>query len=279
MADIDLNKIPAAVSDALSGYLIDLTGVLTRPREKIEKLLRDSGNQERVILRGSLTYSTISILLGICLAEFLRIPGKTPDVTIVSVVSLLIIWVMYALVLHPLLRWFGGRGRVSDTVAVFLLIVSSLNLFFVPAAKALTMFVTKTQVVLTYDYVISMGPLWSQNKVEVYFKDKEPEKEGTILVPHNVATIESKRVRAKGSPYPLPKRQEVKAIDWDLGMWIIAFSLFYYLSHIYYLSEALSVPHSMSPNKLRVLGIVGVLVAAAVFLLIGTAVFFGLVYF
>jgi hypothetical protein len=73
--------------------------------------------------------------------------------------------------------------------------------------------------------------------------------------------------------YPLPDREVKRVIDWNLIQWIGLFSLVYYLAHIWYLAKGLSVAHSMSVNKLFLLGILGTIVGFVVSILLGIAIF------
>jgi hypothetical protein len=126
---------------------------------------------------------------------------------------------------------------------------------------------TKTQVILTYDYAVYMGRSeadFSISNVEVFLKENEPDKVGTVLVPLDKRNEYAlARIPVNESPYPLPTREEERIIDWDFALWIVLFSFPYYLVHSWYLAQGLSIAHSMRVTRLLVLGVLGAILAAA----------------
>jgi hypothetical protein len=268
VSGFDIDGISSSLAEHVAGYLTNLLGILTNPSRTIHGfLLVEAPDGIRRTLSGVILYAIVSIAIGLSLATFIQLPGEPPAVTTGNVISILFIWVLYALILHLLLKLFGGKGPIVSTVAVFLLVVSTLQLFFIPVAKTMSLFVAKTQVILTYDYAVYMGRSeadFSISNVEVFLKENEPDKVGTVLVPLDKRNEYAlARIPVNESPYPLPTREEERIIDWDFALWIVLFSLAYYLVHSWYLAQGLSIAHSMRVTRLLVLGVLGAILAAA----------------
>jgi hypothetical protein len=205
MSNLDIKNIASSLADSLADYLTNFLGIIQNPSRTVDRFLFiGATNGERKTLQGTLFYTTVSIIIGLCLAEFMHLPGEARSITPNNIVSIIFVWILFALVLHPLLKLFKGKGTVVSTIAVFLLVVSTLQVVFVPSAKIMSLFITKTEVILTYDYAIYGGGLERRlGNVESYLLENEPEKEGTVLVPYDKRDEYAQdRISVDESPYP-----------------------------------------------------------------------------
>jgi hypothetical protein len=144
----------------------------------------------------------LSILIGTSVSAYFEVSGSPPAFDIGTAITVLVVWFLVANVLHPFIRLSGGRGDIYKTVAVFIFVISSLHVIWIPIFAIFTKIATETKVTLTYDYVVffslagprelGWGHSWLEHGnfpqivekyTETYILEREPEKEGTILLP------------------------------------------------------------------------------------------------
>ena len=280
MSGIDLQGIASSISTTLTQYLENFIAILTNPRTTIRRLLIPGQNgelriiepnRERKVIQDALFYTAISIVIGLSFAKFMKLPGDPPAVEMQTVIAVIFVWIFTALLLHPFLKLFKGQGKIAETMVVFLYVISTTHLVFIPITAFLGHLSTETEVTLTYDYVIYYGRsegAWFDKRipeyVETYIKEKEPAKEGTVLLPSDSSTL-GQRVPIAQSTLPPPKREEVRQVKWPLD-WVFMLSIGYYLTNVGYLAQGLSVVHRLSRVKLITLAIVGPLSVFGLFL-------------
>jgi hypothetical protein len=211
MADFDIRRSAEAIAELLSNYFEQFLLLLTKPRTAIRAQFEQSVSGKKRV-RIALIYAACSILLGICLARFIGLPKSPKEVSPQTAVAILIVWILFAAVLHPFLKLFRAKGVLQDTVVVFLLVISTLHLLFIPLLAVASRLLTDTQVTLSYDYVIYFGPdvgprawgmqgmrpddivIWLQSQrdwrrklvgehTETFIKEKQPERDRTVLTP------------------------------------------------------------------------------------------------
>jgi hypothetical protein len=210
-----------------------------------------------------------------------------------------------AVILHPILKIFHAKGQLLDTVVVFLLIISTLHVIFIPILAILGRVVTDTQVALTYEYVVYFGvsskegiwrrvdisrllelesdPNWRSyftgSHVETFIKKKEPQRDRTVLppapdinsyrspqeIPQNPATRE--RVDPTDLSAKPPTRSEIPVLREGAQTFLLIFWIFYYLVNSTYLAAGLSVPHQRNLYYLFFLAAIGPVIAGVVLLL------------
>lgn len=175
---------------------------------------------------------------------------------------------------------------------VFLLVISTLHLLFIPLLAVASRLLTDTQVTLSYDYVIYFGPdvrswgtrpdnivIWLQSQrdwrrqlvgehTETFIKEKQPERDRTVLTPvedlstysnaEDVPLSADNRVRVSPSTVALqgPSRSETPVVREGAVGLLSAFWLIYYLTNSAYLAACLSVPHQRNPYFLFFLSLI-----------------------
>jgi hypothetical protein len=203
--------------------------------------------------QNALIYAASSILLGICFARFIGLPNSPSEVNPQTAVGVLVVWILSAGVLHPILKLFRAKGVLQDTVVVFLLVISTLHLLFIPILAVASRMLTDTKVTLSYDYVIYFGPPrgvrgesakaltenWRKRLIgehtESFIKEKESGRDKTILPPaqdlssyDNAAAVPlSPESRTRVSPstlnLQLPTRSEVPVLRDGIERFLLCF--------------------------------------------------------
>jgi hypothetical protein len=204
MADFDIKKNAEAIAESLTNYLEQFIFLLTKPRNAVQAQFASTVTRGKRI-QSALIYASISILVGICFAKFIGLPNTPSEVNPQTAVAILIFWILSAALLHPFLKLFRAKGVLQDTVVVFLLVISTLHLVFIPLLAVASHVLTDTKVTLSYDYVIYFGddsirggwapggwaPGIDENwrtrlvgkNTESFIKEKESERDKTILPP------------------------------------------------------------------------------------------------
>lgn len=316
MADLDIRKAADSIGELLAAYIDRFVAILSRPRPAFRGLVEETETAESHRFRNAVAYAATSILLGLCLARFVELPESPKEVDPRTAIAVLLVWVLSALVLHPCLKVFRAKGTIAGTLVVFLYSVSTLHLLFIPALALIGHIVTETQVVLTYNYVVYFGAPtrgeygWGSDtgvaeyayrdwgdvtrlreiRTESYVKEREPNKEGTILPPApskessraaaDVPTSPNDRPRVALSASTLdpPKRTETLIIGERYGSLLLGFWMLYYLVNSAYLAIGLGTAHRMNRIFLFGLAVFGppALVATAGVLLLVAIVVHGL---
>lgn len=310
MANIDLANISREIGDILTTYVNQFLEILTNTKPAIKKSIGYNSNEldlnkerENQRLKKAFVYSLISISIGVFLATFLKLSNTPSAQNIGTLVAVLFIWILFSILLHPLLRLFKGRGKLKETIVVFLLIVSTIHLIWIPIISVTSNVLTQTRVYLTYDYIISFSSAgWSRykeidlmygvapNYVESYIKGNESGKEGTILAPLDTTGITDQekllndakfslsrsRIQADSTKMSLPKLSEKVELKSGAYKWISLISLIYYLSNSFYLALGLSIPHKLSTRKLfglAILGPIAVTLGLFILIVLGISIF------
>jgi len=268
VSDFDIKKTAETVADFLSGYFEQFVLILTKPRTTLSAEF-SRGVQGKKRIQRAIIYASSSILVGICLARFIELPKSPAEVNPQTAIAVLFIWILSATLLHPILKLFRAKGNLQDTIIVFLFIISTLHLLFIPILTILSRTITETQVTLTYEYVIYFGGSregedWGPY-VETYVKEREPERDKTILPPlsdSNARDIpKNPEMRARVDPSTLaikaPKRTEAPIVRKEAQLFLLFFWVFYYLANSTYLAIGLSIAHKQSPYYLFVLAVFG----------------------
>lgn len=276
---MDFSKITSELGDLFTNYFNVFISILTSPKNAILSLLtadneRDKENSDNSKIKKTFIYTLISIGIGVAMGSLMGLPHTPNSTNFSTLIAVLFIWILIALILHPLLILFNGKGKIKETIAVFLFIVSTTHIIWIPAIAIISNVIVQTRVYLTYDYVISFGSSrgdeWGgraiPNYVESYIKGKSPEKENTILPPidstkllknNSQNSIERQRVLIDSTKIKPPKRTEKIELKEDSYGWLFLVSFLYYLSNCIYLAWGLSIPHQISSKKLFILSIVG----------------------
>lgn len=303
MPDLDIRKLAESIADLLAAYTNQFLSILSRPRSTFAGIFEelDGGRGHR--FRNALVYAATSVLIGLCVANFVKLQDSPPGVKPEIAIAVLFVWILVALVLHPCLKVFRARGTMEATLVVFLYVVSTLHLVFIPTLAIVGHLITETRVVLTYHYVVYFGAnredrwaemspdtlrkalsekdlayLWGIRR-ESYVKERELEKEGTILPPAppkeslrlaDVPLSPSDRVRVpiEESGLDPPKRTEIPIIGESYQWLLLGIWVFYYLINSAYLAVGLACAHRMSAAMLFGLALVGPLVAIVAFTLL-----------
>jgi hypothetical protein len=179
-----------------------------------------------------------------------------------------------ALVIHPVIRLMHGTGTAVGTIIIFLYVLSTLHIVWVPIIAFVGSAMSGTRVQVTYQYAVYPGGEsagWARTHSETYFKDSQPEKDGTVRTPDHAEYGPPKpRVPENESTWPKPTRVESTALRPEWSWAAAALSLGYYLSNSWYLARGLSVVHKITAQRLFALALWGpVMVAVS---LVGLAI-------
>lgn len=249
MSDFDLEKISNAATNVVTSYVTSFFGVLLHPRQTILQELSSDGSAP---LQGAIRYAAISILLGISIATFLKLPGVEGIAIPQAAFAILFFWLAVGGFVHMLIRLIRAQGTIAQTTTAFLYAVGTTHPLWVLLAALTAPLITDTKVTLTYEYVIFMGD--SAIKSETFVREKEPDKDKTIIPPiterlGNSYAGEVARVPLSESKWPKPKREERFYLN-GLGKYLAGG---YALIAAIYLAIALAAAHSLATWKMVLL--------------------------
>jgi hypothetical protein len=132
MPDIDIHKLATSVAEVLSEYVQNFISILIYPRRSIDRFLVDTQVSINIFIQKAITYASISVVVGLCLAKLIELPRDMPDISPFTVIGALFSWIISGLILHPFLKIFGARGSVISTIAVILYVIHTLHIMFIP---------------------------------------------------------------------------------------------------------------------------------------------------
>jgi hypothetical protein len=249
MADLDIEKISNALANVVTGYVSTFFGILIHPRKTIQEALAADGT---LPLQGAIRYAAISILLGISIATFLKLPGVEGVGIPQAALSILFFWIAVAGFVHALMRLLRVQGAIGRTSTAFLYAVGTTHPLWVLAAALAAPLITDTRVTLTYDYVIFMGD--SAIKRETFVREKEPEKDKTVLPPladsaRPFQSQDRSRISIDQSSWPKPKREEVAFLN-QIGIYA---AVAYAVVAAIYSCVALAAAYSLATWRVVVL--------------------------
>jgi len=296
LADLDIRKNAESIADLFVSFFEQFVQVLTKPKTAIEKIFT-SEITSRKRLQTATVFSVSSILIGIAFARFVGLPGSPAEVSPETAIAVLLVWVFSAVLLHPLLKLFKAKGVLQDTIVVFLLVISSLHLVFIPIISIASHLLTDTKVTLTYDYVVYFGAkaegrrgTWNHlpgdagrileksvdwrarlkgEYTETFIKENEPERNQSILPPapelanfHNFSEVPTspesiKRVGTTDGLHEQPKRTEQPLLSGGVHGILLGIWVAYYLINSGYLAIGLSVPHRQNSYFLFSMALIG----------------------
>ena len=307
---MDIKKNAESIADLLVSFFEQFLYLLINPKVTIQKLF-SAQTTSRGRLRVAIVFSISSILVGIAFARFVGLSGSPTAVSPEAAIGVLLVWVFSALILHPLLKLFKTKGLLQDTIVVFLIVISSLHLVFIPIISVASHLLTDTKVTLTYDYVVYFGinddsrkgklrgdvgrlleksfdwqSRYKGRKTETYIKENDRKKDVTVLPPASelksykdsseipTSTDGIKRVDANNNLYDKPKRTEEPVLASGVSTILIGILLGYYLINAGYLSVGLSVPHKKNQYFLFSLAVFGPIIL----IVLGALLFLGYIY-
>jgi hypothetical protein len=305
MAELDIRKVADSIGDLLAAYINRFVAILSKPKATFAELFSDIEAEPSHRFRNALAFAATSILLGLCLARFVELPNSPQEIDPQTMIAVLLVWIFSAIALHPCLKLFRAKRTLEATLVAFLYTISAVHLLFIPALAVIGHFVTETRVALNYHYVVYFGlsdERWSNyggsvGKIlgdreliaslrgissESYIKEREPQKEGTILPPappkESLRTLadvpkspdDRTRVSVAQSNLTPPHRTETKIVGKGYTSVLLLVWLCYYLVNSAYLAIGLGAAHQMNPLLLFCLAIVGppVLVTMAILLIL-----------
>lgn len=207
MADLDIEKISNAVTNVVTGYVTTFFDFLVRPKTTVAQALAAEGSAP---IQGALQYAAISLLLGLSIASFLKLPGSKGLELPQTVFAVLFFWLIVSAFVHGVLRLVRIQGSIARTTTAFLYAVATIHPLWVLATSLAAPLITDTNVTLTYEYVIFVGDAPSRR--ESFVAEHEPEKDKTVLPPVAPGNsfpfaLPGKRLPINESPWPKPKRE------------------------------------------------------------------------
>ena len=284
--NLDIRKHTEFIANVFVSFFENFILILTKPKSTVKNIF-SSEIKSRKRLQTAIVFSASSILIGICFARFVGLPGSPTEVNPTTAVAVLLVWFFSAMILHPLLKLFKAKGVLQDTIVVFLLVISSLHLVFIPVMSIASYLLTDTKVTLTYEYVVYFGAKdkWGRRGwnglagdagrmleksvnwrtrlegeyTETFIKEKEPDRNQSILPPapelNNFKDLSEvptnpkliKRVSINEGLYEHPKRKEQAVLSGGVYGVLLSIWVAYYLVNAGYLALGLSVPHQKSP--------------------------------
>ncbi len=250
------------LSEYLSGFLPLFVSIIAHPHATVRALVASEGQQLSDIYKRSIMFAIVSLCIGTAIGSYLEISKGPALFDVKTIISAILSWTLVSLALHPAIRLFRGSGSVHSTIVVFLLIVASLHIIWVPIGAVVSKLATNTMVTLNYDYIIGFGSdarsesnlATVKEYAESFIPDREPEKNNTVLVPVKTAddllSLDARnprrsqaRVAVSESAWPLPTRTESAVIDPKYKSIALIAAALYFLSHFFYLSQGLSAVH------------------------------------
>ncbi|MEX0350943.1 MAG: hypothetical protein AB3N15_16085 [Paracoccaceae bacterium] len=257
MSTIDAQKLFDRLSAELLRFPERFADLLARPSHFFAEIAAVSEEHRRDLLKTAFVFALIAVVIGTGVGGFLQLEGTPQILGVGPIVAVLFLWFLVGLGLHPALRLFGANGTWTKTVAVFLFTVSALHILWVPVLGILSLLLSETRVVLTYEYAISFGASRGSSieglgsiarHTESFILEREPDKAGTVLPPASSdvtpyqATL-TPRIPADASPYPPPTEARgpvLSAENWHI---LTAVLIAYITSHFYYLSRGFALVH------------------------------------
>jgi hypothetical protein len=293
MAELDIRKVVDSTGDLLAAYINRFVAILSKPKATFAELFSNVEVEPSHRFRNALAFAATSILLGLCLARFVELPNSPQEIDPQTTIAVLLVWIFSAIALHPCLKLFRAKRTLEATLVAFLYTISAVHLLFIPALAVIGHFVTETRVALNYHYVVyfglpgkerlsnyggSVGKILGDRELiaslreissESYIKEREPQKEGTILPPappkeslRTLADVPKSpdartRVSVAQSNLPPPHRTETKIVGKGYTSVLLLVWLCYYLVNSAYLAIGLGAAHQMNSLLLFGLAIVG----------------------
>jgi hypothetical protein len=256
MPELDLEKFTGKAANIIADYILTFVGILHQPEQTLRRTFAKCSN--RTALIKAIVFTSVSLTLGLAVAEFLHLPGAKVYAAPSTILAVISVWFVGALVLAGLMRLFSIPINAIRAGITFLFISSALHVVWILIVSLCSSVVTDTRVRLTYDYAVLFGEGMPRldRKEEEYVAEEEPEKEGTVLteaVPGQFTGSETgKRIRAEQSRLPLPKREVTKtanAVGWYL-------CIGYYVIASWFLSKGFAAITSVSAMRLYVFALV-----------------------
>jgi len=278
--ELVLFRLSEAVQQ-LAGVLLWLIDIFSSPVAFFRSRAIELQENRQLAFARCIAFSFICILLGLSCAIFLEFE-KPSLFGIGSALGVFLIWFVIAMGLHPLLRAIKAKGSLTDTAFVFLICASALHVIWIPVFSVVGKLSSQTKVRIEYKYLVTYGygdwhdvylsPLLSnQGKdFEVFIKEEQPEKVGTVLAPLEGDSSEAFRKRDR--PIFSEKRLPISAVNSNdikisesavlardaLLLRIFPFMVLgYYVSHYLLLAVGLGVIHQRRFSVLFALALLG----------------------
>ena len=136
--NIDLEKFIDNIKQLVSYYIQTFVGVLSSPKSTFNMLLMGAKPREKYTIikidkldERPIIFASISLLIGLLIGSSLSIKDAPVDIekqfVIGTIISYLLIWLLYATVLHAFAKWFGGKGKISKTISGVLYVLGTLH--------------------------------------------------------------------------------------------------------------------------------------------------------
>jgi hypothetical protein len=178
------------------------------------------------------------------------------------------------------MKIFGGGGNLAGTATAVVYATATVQLLFIPIVGCVSYFTTNTQVTMTYPYIISYGYGGDDGPIgwfdvssrifkyrESYIREKEPQREQTVLIPIEKLEPPSEigglpdyppqqRISADNSPYEKPLKSLKATIRPGFENLWLAIEATDFCTMYFYFAATLSAVHKKNPILLFSLAVI-----------------------